>query len=87
MVRNAGTKTLGRMQSYQIDMDTCLPTFTSEVAVDALTKNPSAEWPTPYVMKTPRLLPRRTEVSVVIQKRTPASDSQRDRVRVTISRY
>jgi len=31
MVRNAGTNTLGRMQSYQIDLNTCLPTFTSEV--------------------------------------------------------
>ena len=31
MVRNAGTNTLGRMQSYQIDQNTCLPTFTSEV--------------------------------------------------------
>ena len=31
LVRNAGTNTLGRMQSYQIDMNTCLPTFTSEV--------------------------------------------------------
>jgi hypothetical protein len=31
LVRNAGTNTLGRMQAYQIDMNTCLPTFTSEV--------------------------------------------------------
>jgi hypothetical protein len=31
LVRNAGTNTLGRMQSYQIDANTCLPTFTSEV--------------------------------------------------------
>jgi hypothetical protein len=30
LVRNAGTNTLGRMQSYQIDMNTCLPTFTSD---------------------------------------------------------
>jgi hypothetical protein len=31
LVRNAGTNTLGRMQTYQIDRNTCLPTFTSEV--------------------------------------------------------
>jgi hypothetical protein len=31
LVRNAGTNTLGRMQSYQIGMNTCLPTFTSDV--------------------------------------------------------
>ena len=31
LVRNAGTNTLGRMQSYQIDLNTCQPTFTSEV--------------------------------------------------------
>jgi hypothetical protein len=31
LVRNAGTNTLGRMQTYQIDLNTCLPTFTSEV--------------------------------------------------------
>jgi len=31
LVRNAGTNTLGRMQSYQIDMNTCLPSFSSEV--------------------------------------------------------
>ena len=31
LVRNAGTNTIGRLQSYQIDANTCLPTFTSEV--------------------------------------------------------
>jgi hypothetical protein len=31
LVRNAGTNTIGRMQSYQIDANTCLPTFTSDV--------------------------------------------------------
>jgi hypothetical protein len=31
MIRNAGTNTLGRMQSFQIDMNTCLPLVTSEV--------------------------------------------------------
>ena len=31
LVRNAGTSTFGRMQTYQIDMNTCLPVRTSEV--------------------------------------------------------
>ena len=31
LVRNAGTNTLGRMETYQIDMNTCLPTCKSEV--------------------------------------------------------
>jgi hypothetical protein len=30
LVRNAGTNTAGRMASYRIDMNTCLPVFTSE---------------------------------------------------------
>src|SRR5262249_11658998 len=31
LVRNAGTNTLGRMETYRIDMNTCLPTTKSEV--------------------------------------------------------
>ena len=31
LVRNGGTNTAGRMESYQIDMNTCLPTSKSEV--------------------------------------------------------
>ena len=31
LVRNAGTNTLGRMEAYRIDMNTCLPTAKSEV--------------------------------------------------------
>ena len=31
LVRNAGTNTLGRMETYRIDMNTCLPTAKSEV--------------------------------------------------------
>jgi len=30
LVRNAGTNTLGRMEAYRIDMNTCLPTAKSE---------------------------------------------------------
>ena len=31
LVRNAGTNTMGRMQTYEIDQTTCLPTVTSQV--------------------------------------------------------
>ncbi len=31
LVRNAGTNTVGRMETYTIDMNTCLPTAKSEV--------------------------------------------------------
>jgi hypothetical protein len=31
LVRNAGTNTLGRMETYRIDMNTCLPTAKSDV--------------------------------------------------------
>ena len=31
LVRNAGTNTLGRMETFRIDMNTCLPTMKSEV--------------------------------------------------------
>ena len=34
-----------------------------------LARNPAIEWPTPYIMKAPRLLRRGTEVSFVVQKR------------------
>jgi hypothetical protein len=30
LVRNAGTNTIGRMEAYRIDMNTCLPSFKSE---------------------------------------------------------
>ena len=30
LVRNAGTRTIGRLETYQIDIDTCLPTGQSE---------------------------------------------------------
>ena len=50
-----------------------------------LAKNPSIDWPTPYIMKAPRLLQRGTEVSVVVQRRAgaPAAGS----MRLTMSRY
>jgi hypothetical protein len=52
-----------------------------------LMKNPAIEWPTPYIMKTPRLLRRGTEVLVVAHRRAAAGDAPGDRLRVTMSRY
>ena len=48
----------------------------------ALTQ-PSVEWPTPYLLKTPRLLARGTEVFVVAR----TSTGQPRQVRVRISKY
>ncbi len=48
----------------------------------ALTE-PSVEWPTPYLLKTPRLLGRGTEVFVVAR----ASAEQPRQVRVRLSKY
>lgn len=45
--------------------------------------DPSAEWPTPYLLKTPRLLGRGTEVFVVARSTT----AQSRQVRVRLSRY
>ena len=44
---------------------------------------PSVEWPTPYLLKTPRLMARGTEVFVVAR----SSAGQPRPVRVRISRY
>ena len=49
-----------------------------------LARNPGMEWPTPYIMKAPRLLRRGTEVSFVVQK--PGA-SAGGRMRLTMSRY
>ena len=48
-----------------------------------LARNPGIEWPTPYIMKAPRLLRRGTEVSFVVQK---AGASAGGRMRHTLSR-
>jgi hypothetical protein len=45
--------------------------------------DPSLEWPTPYLLKTPRLLSRGTEVFVVAR----SSNAQSRQVRVRLSRY
>jgi hypothetical protein len=50
-----------------------------------LSKNPAIEWPTPYIMKTPRLLRRGTEISFVVQKRDGARSD--GRMRLTMSTY
>ena len=49
-----------------------------------LARNPGIEWPTPYIMKAPRLLRRGTEVVFVVQK--PGA-SAGGRMRLTMSRY
>jgi hypothetical protein len=45
--------------------------------------DPSPEWPTPYLLKTPRLLSRGTEVFVVAR----STNAQSRQVRVRLSRY
>jgi hypothetical protein len=50
-----------------------------------LAKNPAPEWPTPYVMTTPRLVPRGTEISVIAQTQAPAGTGRA--LRLTISGY
>jgi hypothetical protein len=50
-----------------------------------LAKNPAVEWPTPYILKAPRLLRRGTEVSFVVQRREGAPAG--GRMRLTMSRY
>ena len=52
-----------------------------------LAKNPAIAWPTPYILKTPRLLRRGTELWFVVQKRAAATDPAGSRLRLTISRY
>jgi hypothetical protein len=57
-----------------------------------LARNPAIEWPTPFVLKTPRLLKRGTEVSVVAESRegrvqAARGDAQARPLRLTISRY
>ena len=48
-----------------------------------LSKNPPTEWPTPYVMKAPRLLRRGTQISFVVHRRAEA----RDPIRLTMSTF
>ena len=50
-----------------------------------LVKNPQIEWPTPYILKAPRLLRRGTEVSVVTQTR--ASTRASGNMRLFMSRW
>ena len=50
-----------------------------------LVKNPATEWPTPYILKAPRLLKRGTEVSVVAQTRD--GTRARGSMRLVMSRW
>lgn len=50
-------------------------------------RDPSVEWPTPYILKTPRLLRRGTELRVVAHARGITGAPRADSMRVIISRY
>jgi hypothetical protein len=52
-----------------------------------LARNPSIAWPTPYIMKSPRLLRRGTELSAVVQRTATADAPRVARMRFTIARY
>jgi hypothetical protein len=49
-------------------------------------KDPSLEWPTPYIFKDPVLLPRGTTVSVTVYYANDSAASQRRGIRLTVSR-
>ena len=66
-----------------IEVSARMPDGGTEILL--LARNPGIEWPTPYIMKAPRLLRRGTEVSFVVHKR--ADVSPRERVRLTMSTY
>ena len=50
-----------------------------------LVKNPAIAWPTPYILKTPRLLRRGTRISFVVHKHADVVPGER--VRLTMSIY
>jgi len=50
-----------------------------------LVKNPAIAWPTPYILKTPRLLRRGTQISFVVHKHADVVPGER--VRLTMSIY
>jgi hypothetical protein len=50
-------------------------------------RDPAIEWPTPYVLKEPRLLRRGTELSLVASLRAARDEPRTGPVRLTISRY
>jgi hypothetical protein len=52
-----------------------------------LARDPSAEWPTPYILKTPRLLRRGTVLRVVAHTRAASRAEGTNHVRLTISQY
>lgn len=52
-----------------------------------LARNPTVEWPTPYIMNAPRLLRRGTEVSVVVRRSATVSNRPVGRLRLTMSAF
>jgi hypothetical protein len=68
-----------------IEVSARMPDGGTEILL--LAKNPAIAWPTPYILKTPRLLRRGTVLWFVVQKRAAAKDPAGSRLRLTISRY
>jgi len=48
-------------------------------------RDPSIEWPTPYIMRAPRLLRKGTELSVVAKRNAARDEPRSGRLRLTIS--
>jgi hypothetical protein len=68
-----------------IEVSARIPDGGTEILL--LAKNPATEWPTPYIMKVPRLLRRGTDVTFVVQRRTAAGTLPARRLRLTVSRF
>jgi hypothetical protein len=68
-----------------IEISARTPTGGTEILLFA--RDPAIEWPTPYILKGPRLLRRSTELSVVARIRPGQQRERADRIRVTVSRY
>jgi hypothetical protein len=67
---------------------TQLPARTPDGGTEILlvAKNPAIEWPTPFIMKAPRLLRRGTQLSFVVE-RPSAGEIPGRHVRLTVSTY
>ncbi len=68
-----------------IEISARTPNGATEILL--LARDPSAEWPTPYILKTPRLLRRGTVLRVVAHTRAASRATSTTNMRLTISRY
>ena len=68
-----------------IEVTTRTPDGATEILL--LAKNPAIEWPTPYILKTPRLLRKGTDLSLIVQRNTVRDGPRAGRPRLIISRY